>query len=649
VDVTAETLDTGRAYRCRLPGGRTIALFFYDGAIARELAFGEALENGERFADRLMDVFGPPSAGVAGADGGAAGDRAARLVHTAVDGETFGHHHPFGDMALAWCLRRIESSGRACLTVYGEFLAAHPPADEVEIVEDTAWSCAHGIERWRADCGCRVGGEEAGGQVWRGPLREAMDALRERLIPIYEEGARGLLPDPWRARDRYIDVILDRSEGNVGRFLEEQAGRALTAEETVAALRLLEMQMHGMLMYTSCGWFFDDIAGLEAVQVMRYAARAMRLAQKVSGVDLEPEFRATLGKAPCNDPEYDNGTAVWDARVRPSRFGPRDVGARFAVSSLFEAEARTEAGLCGWSVRVGEIERLARGGRRLVVGRALFRSIMTRAAFPLRFAALHTGAPDVVGCVVADDDPGADVGPVIEALREPFDRGDVPGVLSGIDAHLGPHGSLVDRIPGDGAGEWLHRLIERRRREVEGDWRRVFDRHRAVRVVSGGRHGAIRPAPPRGVEGDGRGGLPAALSAAMAVACGNRIREEVAADRLDPGRLAACARDARYGAIVTDPDALGRRAGRWLGEEMAAAERSPGEVERLDTIARALPVLHDLPVPLDLWEAQNVGVRMREGMLPGMISRAADDTAAGRWVEAFRRVGALLGLWVGEA
>ncbi|HET8798141.1 MAG TPA: DUF3536 domain-containing protein, partial [Thermoanaerobaculia bacterium] len=258
-------LDPTQPYLCHLPSGRSIAIFFYDGPISRAVAFEQLLARGETFAHRLAGAFSDHR-------------RHPQIVNIATDGETYGHHHRFGEMALAYALQIIEQQGLAKLTVYGEHLATHPPQHEVEIVERTSWSCSHGIERWRGDCGCHAGGGAGWNQQWRGPLRSALDWLRDEAATIFEREGAAVLRDPWLARDAYIDVILDRGEPSVAQFLSRHAQHGA---HVTRVLQLLEMQRNAMLMYTSCGWFFSDVSGIETVQVLAYAARVIQLVRQL--------------------------------------------------------------------------------------------------------------------------------------------------------------------------------------------------------------------------------------------------------------------------------------------------------------------------------------------------------------------------------
>ena len=316
-------LDPRRAYRCEVGSGRSIALFFYDGALSHGIAFGDLLRSGDALAARLL----------AGLDH----RPSAQLVHAATDGETYGHHHRFGEMALAAACARIRASGDATLTNHAAFLAAHPPGADARIVEGSSWSCAHGVERWRADCGCRAGHEPGWNQRWRAPLREALDWLRDVVDPLFEREGGALLTDPWAARDAYVDVVLDRSPATVADFLERHARRPLDAMDRVRALECLELQRHRLLVYTSCGWFFDDISGTEATQILRYAARVIQLARALGGdAGLEAELVRRLGAAPSNVPAFRNGAGVWRNRVMPSVVDLPRVAAHYALAGPSE-------------------------------------------------------------------------------------------------------------------------------------------------------------------------------------------------------------------------------------------------------------------------------------------------------------------------
>ncbi len=297
--ITDAGVDTGVPYRVALGGDRSIAVFFYDGPLSREIAFDGLLRDGHSLAQRLLGAVGESDM--------------PRLGHVATDGETYGHHHKHGEMALAFALEAIDADPGASLTNYSQFLAMTPPRLEASIVEDTSWSCVHGVERWRADCGCATGREPTGHQRWRAPLRSALDWLRDQLIDPFTDLGAGVLRDPWAARDAYIEVVLGGPEEV---FLDEHAQPGLDEAGRRLAIGLLQIQHHAMLMYTSCGWFFDDISGLESVFVLRHAGRVAELGRRVLGIDLEPGFKARLQAAPSNLDGI-NGRDVYEAEVSP--------------------------------------------------------------------------------------------------------------------------------------------------------------------------------------------------------------------------------------------------------------------------------------------------------------------------------------------
>src|SRR5580658_10402917 len=282
-DVSGDRVDPSRAYLVRLPSRKTISVFFYDGPISQGVAFEGLLNDGKRFADRLLSGLSDTRDWP-------------QLAHIATDGESYGHHHHYGEMALTYALNSIENGGIAKLINYGQFLELHPPDHWVEIFENPSWSCAHGTERWKSNCGCNSGAHGDWNQQWRAPLRPALDWLRDTLAEAFEKDAQSLLGDPWAARNDYIDVVLNRADENVLAFLQKHATHELDASERVRALKLLELQRHAMLMYTSCGWFFDELSGLETVQVLHYAARAIQLAQQCCGKVLEQEFLQRLAE-----------------------------------------------------------------------------------------------------------------------------------------------------------------------------------------------------------------------------------------------------------------------------------------------------------------------------------------------------------------
>ena len=309
IDVVGGRIDSRLPYKVQLFGGREIAVFFYNGPLSNEIAFNGLLENGSMLAKRLVQALGEPGT-------------EAHLSHVATDGETYGHHHRRGEMALARAIEDLELDPEVRLTTYGQFLAENPPTRIVRIIEGTSWSCAHGLDRWRDDCGCHTGRYPEWNQQWRKHLRDALDHLRDGAIEDFESVGATILEDPWNARDHYIEVILG---GDHDGFLDRHGRPHLTEGQHRLALDLLEIQREAMLMYTSCGWFFDDISGLEATLVLRHAGRVIDLTRRALGKDVEPGFLEILARAESNIGHH-NGRDIFESSVHPfMKTSPGDV------------------------------------------------------------------------------------------------------------------------------------------------------------------------------------------------------------------------------------------------------------------------------------------------------------------------------------
>ena len=303
IPVQESGLDTTIPYRYmhRDGSGRSLALFFYDGAISRSIAFERAGASGEGF----MDLFEPKTS-----DDG--------LVHAATDGETYGHHHTFSELGLAYALFTEAPTRGIEVTNYATFLDEHPASLEVRLIpgEGTSWSCAHGVGRWKENCGCSTGGESGWTQEWRGPLRTALEIMRDSADEVYGRMGAGLFADPWAARDAYVDVVIGRSD--LGAFLSANAAGPLGDEEARRAHDLLELQRNSMSMFTSCGWFFNDIGGIETIQVLAYAARTLDLLESLGQPGPRDAFVALLESANSNDADLGTGADVFSRIAQPS-------------------------------------------------------------------------------------------------------------------------------------------------------------------------------------------------------------------------------------------------------------------------------------------------------------------------------------------
>jgi len=363
MDTAGASVDSTHPYLMRFASGASITVFFYNGPSSRAIAFEGLLNSGEAFAARLKNGFKE--------------DSQPQLVHVATDGESYGHHHKHGEMALAYALRLLERDRNVKLTNYGRFLEQFPPEYEAEIEEDSSWSCVHGVERWRSNCGCNGG--KPYNQLWRAPLRQALDELRDAVAPLTELEGSKLFKDVWAARDAYINVVLDRNAEVAVRFFLAHQSHELTESGRVRALELMEMQRHTQLMYTSCGWFFDDIAGIETVQIIAYAARVLQLAKEMFGEQaegLEAAFVARMAEAKSNEASAGDGAQIYKACRDTMELGLEQVAAHYAISSVFSSFAE-ETDLFCYRVRRISYDIHTSGRGRLAVGRAHIASAIT--------------------------------------------------------------------------------------------------------------------------------------------------------------------------------------------------------------------------------------------------------------------------------
>ncbi|WP_116126011.1 DUF3536 domain-containing protein [Lewinella sp. IMCC34183] len=406
-------VDPRRPYRCVLPSGRSIVLFFYDGNVAKAVAFEGLLNDGRYLANKLMNSLD--------------GDGEVQLAHIATDGESYGHHHAKGEMALAACLEEIEKNPDFQLTNYGEFLELHPPTWEAQIHENSSWSCVHGVERWRSDCGCETGGGPGWHQRWRAPLRAALDEVRDRLIKVFEKEGRQLFTDCWKARDAYIELVLNRSPQAADAFLAHWArAREVKPRQRVRMLRLLEMQRHAMLMYTSCAWFFNEVTGIETLQVLQYANRALHLCEVLTGKNYHPEFIARLESIESN--VLPNAAVAYRESVVPARVGLLRVGMHFAAASLFEEEL-AQLKLFNYRSQLHTLKQLRAGTFRLSIGRMSILSNITSSHSDFSFAVLYLGQQAMIGEISQDMDV-RDFEALLPELERHFRIGHVSEVIN---------------------------------------------------------------------------------------------------------------------------------------------------------------------------------------------------------------------------
>ncbi len=611
-DVNGGRFDPTRPYVVKLPSGRSITVFFYDGPISRAIAFEQLLTNGERFAHRLTDAF----------DDGRKHDQ---LVHVATDGESYGHHFRYGEMALAYALHHIESKQLARLTNYGQFLASHPPTHEAQIHQPSAWSCCHGVGRWYRDCGCNSGGRSNWNQQWRQPLRDALDWLRDQLAPLFEKQAGELLNKPWQARDNYIAVILNRLPENRAQFFARHASRQLNEAEQVTALRLLELQRHAMLMYTSCGWFFDELSGIETVQVIQYAARALQLAKNVLATDLESGFLDRLAAARSNIGEFGDGRKIYERFAKPAVMDREKVGAHYAVSSLFESYAE-QARIYSFTIGQEDRQLWSAGKARLVVGRVKVTFEITCNSDIITYGVLHLGEHNLNCGVRHYQGPDAYQSLVAE-MREAFDRADFAAIIRLMDRHFGESNYSLRHLFKDEQRKVLREILTAVHEDVYSTYRLITDRYAPLL-----RFLADLPAP-----------APPALQMAFQSVLNSELRTQLEGNAVDAERVRCLLQEAQRNHVPLDVDGLGyAMKGQMEGRanDLVNCPEDQVVLERFLTAAELLPAL---PFEANLWRPQNTYWILLNNVLPSVRERARKgDDAAIIWLDKFLQLGSQL-------
>jgi alpha-amylase/alpha-mannosidase (GH57 family) len=381
-DVSWGNIDPARAYRYYIKSTpeKYIDLFFYDGSISKSVAFDEILKDGNKFVRRLKEGVSEQR-------------NYPQLINIATDGESYGHHSKFGDMALSYVLKvRAKEEGFKIVN-YAQYLEKNPSQIEVEIKQASSWSCFHGVGRWKEDCGCSTGGHPGWNQKWRKPLREALDYLRDELIIIFEKEGKNYFKNLWDARDKYIDVILDRSELTIKNFQKKCFLSELTEEQKVKAMELLEIQRQSMLMYTSCGWFFSEISGIETTQIMKYAARAMQLTQNFSKKDLEKHFLEILAEAKSNFSEFGTGKDIFEKFVKPSIVTTKQIASLWAISSIYGNTEDEEDVYC-YKIKKHSYKQVQKGSAKFVMGHIEIQSNITLQKSNVIFALVQYSGGD---------------------------------------------------------------------------------------------------------------------------------------------------------------------------------------------------------------------------------------------------------------
>lgn len=616
-----DAVTTTRAYRVRLPSGRSIAAFFYDGGRSRAIAFEGLLNSGEAFYNRLASGF-------------SANSQEAQLVHVATDGESYGHHHRYGDMALAWMLQHIEQVEGIELTNYGEFLEKFPPTWGAEIEENTSWSCAHGVERWRSNCGCNT--HPGWSQQWRAPLRQSLDWLRDSIDAFAHRAANSLGFDLDRARNGYIKVVLDRDCFNncdnlpaANEFLAEFIPQARTPETRIAALKLMELQRHALLMFTSCGWFFDEISGIETVQIIAYASRVLQLAAELFGpnaAELEDEFIRRLTEANSNLPEISNGGAVYRKFVQPQKIGLKQVAAHYAISSVFTVYPDDATVFC-YEVRREAFDVFNSGHARMVIGRGLVTSKITEESNPVLFAVLHLGDHNLTAAVRRwTPELEAAYQPLCDSLKDSMTRADIADTIRIIDrefAEPGPDGkhqpthtySLTSLFQ-DEQRRILGLILQSTLTEVEASIAAIYETQASLL------HFLSQSQLPK----------PQALLLAADFAVNAGLRSALRSDPIDTVKIRALLEVAESDKIELDRLELGYIAGDRMKQIMVDLLNHIGSIDQIEYALALARTLNLFPFDARIWQSQNLWHQ-------ALIQTKSDTKLQKEWTNRFLELG----------
>jgi hypothetical protein len=613
-DTPGAAVDTTHPYLVRFDSGVSIAVFFYNGAISRAIAFEGLLDSGENLAARLKAGF---------KDG-----TQPQLVHVATDGESYGHHHKYGEMALAYTLRLLEADKTVKLTNYGSFLEQFPPEYECEIVDNTSWSCIHGVERWRSNCGCN-GGKPGFNQLWRAPLRQALDELRDALAPLTEQEGAKLFKNVWAARDGYIEVVLDRGTESVERYFRAHESHLLSQAERVRALELMEMQRHAQLMYTSCGWFFDDISGIETVQIIAYAARVLQLASELFGQQaelLEPKFLAHLAEARSNVAAAGDGARIYKEQILSMELGLEQVAAHYAISSVFSSFAE-ETDLFCYHVRRLSHKFCTSGRGKLALGRAHIASAITGQQRSFSFAVLHFGDQNITAALKPyEEADAAEFETFSSRAEEAVQRALFPEVFRLIDRYYGHVDYSLTSLFRDEQRRIVQLILNSTLWDIENSLKTIYEDHASLL------HFLSQAGLPK----------PPALTLAAGFAINAGLRRALDADAIDLAQMRSFLSLAKADQVPLETVNLSYIADQRMKRAMIELQMSSGSLEMLDRALALARTLIELPFDLNLWQAQNIWYEILRTSSYGLTSLAAADRP--RWETDFAELGGCLSI-----
>jgi len=607
---TKQGINPRHPYICNLPSGNQIVLFFYDAGVSQAVAFEKLLDDGKRFTARLVTAFDNK-------------DKNPQLVHICTDGESYGHHHRFGDMALAYALEYIEENNLGDLTNYSEFLEKFPPQHEVQIHENSSWSCIHGIERWRSACGCNGGRGKNWQQNWRKPLRAALDWLRDEVSDIFEKEMKPYTKNMWAMRDDYIEVVLDRSKERVQELLDKYIEKDLTKEGQTKIVRLLEATRHAMLMYTSCGWFFDEVSDMETTQILQYANRAIQEAEKESNRALEPTFLEMLEKAPSNHDYLKTAKEAYIRYVQPKRLTLSKVGMHYAVCSLFEKFPETLP-VYTYVVTRRKFDREVSGKNRLSVGLAEVHSTLTYSKKCYTFAVMYLGQNHIIGNF-SDEMSEEKYEKMSTEMTDAFSKSSLAEVIGKMQHYFGERKFTLNSLFREDRKKILDMIVERELEQAENAFVEIYnDNYNLMNVL-------LQDELP----------IPDLLKKNLEAVINNRIIHFFQnGSTHKPKRLEELVEEAHKWKVELNKSAIQFVASEKMYQMMKVVEDNLSNNEHLHNIKRILYQLTLLDIEPDFWRVQNCYFKLgQEHLSDKEFAAEVGNEEDIEWLNTFNEIG----------
>lgn len=611
--VNENEIDTTQPYRVELPSGKKIDIFFYHGSLSRAVAFNGLLNSGKLFSDSIIAAF-------------ATSRHDNPLIHLATDGESYGHHHKKGDMALASCIDYLDKEENLTVINYGHYLEKFPATREAQIIELSSWSCVHGVERWRSNCGCQDGAHPEFNQLWREPLRKSLNWLKDLADVLYENEVGKWCAKPWELRNRYIDVVLDRSPETVQTLLNHCISNEAGEKDREFIIRLLEMQRNAMLMFTSCAWFFDDISRIEALQVLQYADRVIQIAEGETRKEILHDFLKLLSQAKVNAGEYSDAAEMYLDKIRSKRLDLNSVAMHYAAASLFEAKPE-KLQLFNYSCTNTFFERFESASLKLSVGNIIVRSKVTYYERPFLFAALHLGQHHIVGHYANSMDNDEFETMHLE-LRDAFRQNQVNTMIEIMQRYFGDQRFSFEDLFRDEKRKVLEMLMENDLELARSSYKKIYDR--SYDLVKKMRSSGMA--------------IPDLLKRNMEAVINNEIVRFFQEDQRNISRMDYLGEEVIRWKLQLEKERIAGVAGDWMNRLLEEMEQDPYNIAHLDIATKILLRLHEMNVQPQLFHSQNRCFLFGKKYLGKQENKELNKEQMLRWQVRFKGLAEQMGI-----